>query len=188
MLIKSFFLFFSFLTINGKVYNICKQASGIIFLLPCINGVELGQISMLTSLPLRFFRINKAGDVFFLKFANKFSIFSNMFFKTIPKYCTSRGTYCQVLDKLQDYNLLWITLPSRKTILVSGWHYVLSGRNSLTDYNTITFASAGSLKFRGLKPSVRGVARNPVDHPHGGRTKTNKPEKSIWGWIAKKNK
>lgn len=30
-------------------------------------------------------------------------------------------------------------------------------------------------------PSVRGVAQNPVDHPNGGRTKTNKPERSPWG-------
>jgi ribosomal protein L2 len=29
---------------------------------------------------------------------------------------------------------------------------------------------------------------NPVDHPHGGRTKTNKPEVSPWGWTAKHNK
>jgi ribosomal protein L2 len=29
---------------------------------------------------------------------------------------------------------------------------------------------------------------NPVDHPHGGRTKSNSPERSPWGWIAKKNK
>jgi len=34
------------------------------------------------------------------------------------------------------------------------------------------------LKNRGLKSKVRGVAMNPVDHPHGGRTKTNKPEVS----------
>lgn len=27
-----------------------------------------------------------------------------------------------------------------------------------------------------LRPVVRGVAKNPVDHPHGGRTKTNSPE------------
>jgi large subunit ribosomal protein L2 len=32
---------------------------------------------------------------------------------------------------------------------------------------------------------VRGVAMNPVDHPHGGRTKTNKPEVSPWGWVTK---
>jgi large subunit ribosomal protein L2 len=32
------------------------------------------------------------------------------------------------------------------------------------------------------------VAMNPVDHPHGGRTKTNKPEVSPWGWVTKYNK
>jgi large subunit ribosomal protein L2 len=35
---------------------------------------------------------------------------------------------------------------------------------------------------------VRGVAMNPVDHPHGGRTKTNSPEVTPWGKIAKFNK
>ena len=29
---------------------------------------------------------------------------------------------------------------------------------------------------------------NPVDHPHGGRTKSSSPEVSPWGWVAKKNK
>jgi ribosomal protein L2 len=32
------------------------------------------------------------------------------------------------------------------------------------------------------------VAMNPVDHPHGGRTKTNSPELTPWGKIAKLNK
>ena len=40
----------------------------------------------------------------------------------------------------------------------------------------------------GFRPNVRGVAMNPVDNPHGGRTKTNSPELTPWGKIAKKNK
>jgi large subunit ribosomal protein L2 len=35
-----------------------------------------------------------------------------------------------------------------------------------------TKTSAGNMICSGFKPIVRGVARNPVDHPHGGRTKT----------------
>jgi ribosomal protein L2 len=31
------------------------------------------------------------------------------------------------------------------------------------------------------------VAMNPVDHPHGGRTKVSQPEVSPWGWVAKNN-
>jgi len=47
-------------------------------------------------------------------------------------------------------------------------------------------SKAGDSFLRGFKSKVRGVAMNPVDHPNGGRTKTNQPEKSVWGWIAKK--
>jgi large subunit ribosomal protein L2 len=35
---------------------------------------------------------------------------------------------------------------------------------------------AGRNVLKGFRPSTRGVAMNPVDHPHGGRTKTNSPE------------
>lgn len=46
----------------------------------------------------------------------------------------------------------------------------------------------GSLLKNQYKINVRGVAKNPVDHPNGGRTKSKQPEKSPWGWIAKCNK
>jgi large subunit ribosomal protein L2 len=46
-------------------------------------------------------------------------------------------------------------------------------------HNKIFLSKAGTLKSFGKKSKVRGVAMNPVDHPHGGRTKTNQPEKSI---------
>lgn len=43
-------------------------------------------------------------------------------------------------------------------------------------------------KAKKKKITVRGVAKNPVDHPNGGRTKAKQPELSPWGWIAKRNK
>lgn len=43
------------------------------------------------------------------------------------------------------------------------------------------FSKAGDRAALGFKSKVRGVAMNPVDHPNGGRTKTNQPEKSVWG-------
>ena len=50
--------------------------------------------------------------------------------------------------------------------------------DTVSAVNKEIYGKAGSLRYRGLKPKVRGVAMNPVDHPHGGRTKTNKPEVS----------
>ena len=71
---------------------------------------------------------------------------------------------------------------------MSGWSFVILGRNSNPDSRFNRIGKAGIMYNIGKKPKVRGVARNPVDHPHGGRTKTNQPEVSVWGWIAKRNK
>lgn len=104
------------------------------------------------------------------------------------KYATSNGTFCQVLEIFHDYNLVKVVLPSKKTKIVSGWNFVILGRNSKRDFRFNRLSKAGVRMLSGKKPKVRGVARNPVDHPHGGRTKTNQPEVSIWGWVAKRNK
>lgn len=46
----------------------------------------------------------------------------------------------------------------------------------------------GYFPYNTKKLVVRGVAKNPVDHPNGGRTKAKQPELSPWGWIAKQSK
>ena len=63
----------------------------------------------------------------------------------------------------------------------------LLGRVSNKNKNLI-LKKKYTYKWRNTKSIVRGVAMNPVDHPHGGNTKTNKPEVSKWGWIAKHSK
>jgi len=44
---------------------------------------------------------------------------------------------------------------------------------------------AGAIRQRGRKSIVRGVAMNPVDHPHGGRTKAIAHPRTPWGTTAK---
>ena len=53
------------------------------------------------------------------------------------------------------------------------------GRNSNVFKKYQIYGGSRKLKLLGRRPIVRGVAMNPVDHPHGGRTKTNSPEVSI---------
>lgn len=69
-----------------------------------------------------------------------------------------------------------------------GDSFALLGRNSNIFHSFQVQGNAGINRNYGYRPKTRGVAMNPVDHPHGGRTKSNKPEVSIWGWIAKKNR
>ena len=93
-------------------------------------------------------------------------------------YAKSSGTFCQVIDTFNDSNLCKILLPSGAIKLVSLYCFVTIGRCSNIFNSKIVYGKAGYLKFKGKKPKTRGVARNPVDHPHGGNTKTNSPEVS----------
>jgi large subunit ribosomal protein L2 len=72
-----------------------------------------------------------------------------------------------------------IILPSKKIIFIYSLNFIVIGRNDLIFSKFKVFGSAGKNKNNGKKSIVRGVAKNPIDHPHGGRTKTNKPEVSI---------
>jgi large subunit ribosomal protein L2 len=49
----------------------------------------------------------------------------------------------------------------------------------------LTNTRSGYWRNFGLKPHVRGVARNPVDHPHGGRAKSIKYPRTPWGKTTK---
>lgn len=49
----------------------------------------------------------------------------------------------------------------------------------------VRWKKAGTWSLRGRRPKVRGVAKNPVDHPHGGRTKSIRFQRTPWGRPAK---
>ena len=171
-----------------KLQTLTKHNCGSFFLKPYINSTFIGQNLFSTNLPIKFWKYNTAGNFVLLKFLLKHTICSNIFIKNSNKYATSNGTFCQVLEHFYDFNLVQLSLPSKHVKIFSGWCFVYLGRNAQIDYKYSVYAKAGVRIFLGKKPKVRGVARNPVDHPHGGRTKTNQPEVSIWGWVAKRNK
>jgi len=134
-------------------------------------------------------RLLSPGSVIVLQLLARYSIFSNLSMNNSHRsqYARSAGTYCQLIEKFEDYGLALIKLPTGTNKIISLESYVVLGRNSNIMNKFSVFGKAGLRRRAGVKPIVRGVARNPVDHPNGGRTKTNKPEKSLWGWVAKKN-
>lgn len=96
----------------------------------------------------------------------------SIFFNLAPKdtqygaIARSAGTKCKLLRKYQDNAL--IILPSKKTKLISLTNYGTLGITSNIDKKFHKLYKAGNSAQRGRKPHVRGVAKNPVDHPHGG--------------------
>lgn len=171
-----------------KLFTLNKHLNGSYSYKPYISGTWIGQNMFTSNLPKKYWSNNLPGNLVLLKNLNKHSLFSNIFIKNIRKYSLSNGTFCKIIDIFLEFNIFKIVLPSRNTKLVSGWSFIFLGKNSQHDYRYSVFGKAGVNIIQGKKSKVRGVARNPVDHPHGGRTKTNQPEVSIWGWVAKKNK
>merc|ERR1712138_260567 len=56
------------------------------------------------------------------------------------------------------------------------------------DHHNRKLGKAGASRWRGRRPVVRGVAMNPVDHPHGGgegKSSGGRPSSSPWGWYTK---
>jgi len=75
-----------------------------------------------------------------------------------------------------DKNIVKISLPSGLTKIISPYCMITLGRASNILHKKEFFTKAGYYRNLGFKSKVRGVAMNPIDHPHGGRTKTNSPE------------
>jgi large subunit ribosomal protein L2 len=79
----------------------------------------------------------------------------------------SAGTAITLLKKLFTTHYL-IKLPSKEQILIDRDAVGNLGRVSNPDRKFTYFRNAGQRRRLGWKPKVRGVARNPIDHPHGG--------------------
>lgn len=96
-------------------------------------------------------------------------------------FVTANGSFSQILQINKDLKLILILLPSGNKKYFPSNYLCTLGRNNNIFHKFLNLGKAGIKYKHGIKSKVRGVAMNPVDHPHGGRTKTNKPEVSPWG-------
>ena len=96
------------------------------------------------------------------------------------------GTYVQLIGKDSGYAQLRLT--SGELRMVSAKCMATVGAVSNSDNQNTNLAKAGRNRWRGRRPQVRGVAMNPVDHPHGGgegRTSGGRHPVSPWGKPTK---
>ncbi len=96
------------------------------------------------------------------------------------------GTYAQFVGRDQGYAIL--RLNSGEQRVVRGECMASIGAVSNPDNSNIKLGKAGRKRWLGKRPSVRGVAMNPVDHPHGGgegRTSGGRHPVTPWGKPTK---
>ena len=78
----------------------------------------------------------------------------------------SAGVFVQLMAKESDKAIL--RLPSGEVRTVPLRCYATIGQVSNIDHKNLVWGKAGACRWRGIRPSVRGVAMNPIDHPMGG--------------------
>jgi large subunit ribosomal protein L2 len=98
-------------------------------------------------------------------------------------FAKSAGSFCQIVEKKK--RIVKIKLPSGKIIFVYSNDFAALGKNNNLDYSRIVVGKAGRNRLKGIRPSVRGIAMNPVDHPHGGKSNKGKPPVTPWGLPTK---
>jgi large subunit ribosomal protein L2 len=98
-------------------------------------------------------------------------------------FARSAGTFCQIIQK--QVNSCQVKLPSGSIISVPINSLATIGSISNSQQNLTITGKAGRNRLRGIRPTVRGIAMNPVDHPHGGRTNGGRPSVTPWGKPTK---
>lgn len=137
-------------------------------------GLDVGNILPLRYIPLGSFVFNISKHV-----------------NSQPIYGRSAGVYLKLVTrKIQPNGIGYagLALPSGKFVYVDLDCLATFGRVSNSDHHIRKLHKAGQNRWRGIRPSVRGVAMNPVDHPMGGgegKTSGGRPSVSAWGRLTK---
>lgn len=127
------------------------------------------------------------GNCMRLKFMPLGSVIHNI--ELVPgkgaKLVRSAGLSAQLLARAEGYAT--IRMPSGEVRMINEDCRATFGSVSNAEHNLRVVGKAGRSRWMGIRPTVRGIAMNPVDHPHGGgegRGKGNHPQ-SPWAQFAK---
>ena len=102
----------------------------------------------------------------------------------------SAGSWAIIQAKEGD--IAHVKLPSGEVRLVNLDCWATIGQLGFSEHKSVVLGKAGRSRWLGRKPHVRGIAMNPVDHPHGGGEgksgQGNPHPVSPWGWHTKGRK
>ena len=98
----------------------------------------------------------------------------------------SAGIFAQVVANADGYTN--IKMPSSEVRKVSEECWATLGEVSNEEYKLQNYGKAGRSRWKGIRPTVRGSAMNPVDHPYGGgegrQGRGTKRPKTMWGKVT----
>ena len=120
------------------------------------NALPLGEIPLGTAVHNVELKVGKGGQI-----------------------CRSAGMSAQVMAKEGEY--VTLRMPSSEVRLVHQRCLATIGEVGNAEHELESWGKAGKTRWMGKRPKVRGEVMNPVDHPHGGRTRGGRNVVSPWG-------
>jgi large subunit ribosomal protein L2 len=120
------------------------------------NALPLGEIPLGTAVHNIELKVGKGGQI-----------------------CRSAGMSAQVMAKEGEY--VTLRMPSSEVRLVHQRCLATIGEVGNAEHELESWGKAGKSRWMGQRPKVRGEVMNPVDHPHGGRTRGGRNVVSPWG-------
>ena len=93
--------------------------------------------------------------------------------------CRAAGMAAQVVAKEGEY--VTVRMPSTEMRMIHGRCLATIGVVGNEEHELLSWGKAGKARWMGRRPRVRGEVMNPVDHPHGGRTRGGRNVVSPWG-------
>jgi large subunit ribosomal protein L2 len=131
------------------------------------------------------------GSLCLLFYANIGDLLYNINLNNGPRKNTvaaSAGTFCKIIKKEVGHFYSIIKVPSGTFRSISLASFGFLGKTSNPNYKFQCIGKAGRKRWFGRRPVVRGVAMNPVDHPHGGgegKSSGGRPSCTPWGFPTK---
>jgi large subunit ribosomal protein L2 len=118
-------------------------------------------------------------------FEGNFIYYGSFYKNYYAQLCRSAGKFAQIVKSDFLINFVLLKLKNGKKILNFKENFVIYGVINNEKFYNIPKGKAGILNCFGKKMIVRGVAKNPIDHPNGGRTPGGKVYRSYNFKIAK---
>lgn len=193
-IIAGFFL----TSFRNKLNSLVFSSSGSVSYVPTPQNHEILRFTRFSSFFSRITRFYK-----FIILLRPYAFITQSFFiihslpKNLPvclleitplrgiQYTRSTGSKSTILKMDTRTSAALVKLSSGVLKIFSIYSIASKGNVCLKDNRKISNGSAGYYSKQGKKPCVRGVAMNPVDHPHGGRAKSVKYQRTPWGKTTK---
>jgi len=163
------------------IINLISYSNGILSFVISVYGSYIGDI-IINGLMRRQIKLGCSTYLFNIKSGSLISLVE-IRVNCGSQYCRSPGMFAKLYTKVFSFVSL-VKLKSKKKIIINSLCTATLGVVNFIQWKNNTLNKAGYVRNCGWRPHVRGYAMNPIDHPHGGRTKSGL-QVSLWGMHTK---